>query len=166
MKVAVYPGSFDPITLGHVDVVERAASIFDRVVVAVSVNPQKNPLFTVEERVAMIRETFADLPGVEVDSFTGLTVSYAESIGAGSIVKGLRAISDFDSEFQQALFNRKLSPGITTLFLPTSFANVYLSSSLVKEVARFGGDVSFAVPEAVVARLRDRLSDGAADGRR
>jgi pantetheine-phosphate adenylyltransferase len=166
VKTAVYPGSFDPITLGHVDVVERAASIFDRVVVAVSVNPQKSPLFTVEERVAMIRETFSGTPSVEVDSFAGLTVTYAESIGASSIIKGLRAISDFDSEFQQALFNRKLSPGITTLFLPTSFANVYLSSSLVKEVARFGGDVSFAVPPAVGDRLRARLSGEAADGPR
>ncbi|MHB8508748.1 MAG: pantetheine-phosphate adenylyltransferase [Candidatus Dormibacteria bacterium] len=159
MKIAVYPGSFDPITLGHVDVVQRASSIFDRVVVAVSVNPHKSPLFTPEERMEMIRESLDGTPGVEVATFTGLTVEYARQIGANSIVKGLRATSDFESEFQQALFNRKLAPEITTMFLMTSFANVYLSSSLVKEVARFGGDISFAVTPGVASRLVARYRE-------
>ncbi len=155
MKLAVYPGSFDPLTFGHLDVVERATAIFDRVIVAVSTNPQKNPLFSTDERIGMIRESLSGNDRVEVDSFSGLTVEYAQRVGAGSIVKGLRATSDFESEFQQALFNRKLAPDVTTVFLMTSFANVYLSSSLVKEVARYGGDVSFAVTPAVASRLAE-----------
>ena len=152
MSVAVYPGSFDPITLGHLDVLQRATGIFDKVYIAVLQNPSKSPLFSVEERMEMIRAS-VDNPRVEVDSFDGLIVDYARRINAGSIVKGLRAVSDFESEFQQALFNRKLAPDITTVFLMTGFANVFLSSSLVKEVARFGGDVSFAVPPVVADRL-------------
>lgn len=153
MKIAVYPGSFDPITLGHLDVLERATGIFDKVIVAVLQNPGKSPAFSVEDRIAMIRESVAGDVNVDVDAFDGLTVAYAQSVGATSIVKGLRAVSDFESEFQQALFNRKLAPEITTVFLMTSFANVFLSSSLIKEVARLGGDVSFAVTPAVARRL-------------
>jgi pantetheine-phosphate adenylyltransferase len=160
MNMAVYPGSFDPITLGHLDVLQRASGIFDKVIIAVLQNPSKSPLFSVEERMDMIRESIDGDGKVEVATFDGLIVEYARRVGAGSIVKGLRAVSDFESEFQQALFNRKLAPEITTVFLMTSFANVYLSSSLVKEVARFGGDVSFAVPPSVAQRL-GRLSQAA-----
>jgi pantetheine-phosphate adenylyltransferase len=150
---AVYPGSFDPFTLGHLDILERATGIFDKVVVAVLENPNKTPLFSVTERVEMIRESVADNSAVEVDSFDGLTVDYARKVGAGSLLRGLRATSDFESEFSMALFNRKLAPEVTTVFLMTSFANVYLSSSLIKEVARHGGDVDFAVPDSVAKRL-------------
>ena len=153
MNLAVYPGSFDPITLGHLDVLQRASGIFDKVIIAVLQNPGKSPLFSVDDRIDMIRESIDGNKKVEVASFDGLIVEYARQVGAGSIVKGLRAVSDFESEFQMALFNRKLAPEITTVFLMTSFANVYLSSSLIKEVARFGGDVSFAVPPAVAERL-------------
>jgi len=153
VKVAVYPGSFDPVTLGHLDVLERATSIFDKVIVAVLQNPGKTPLFSVDDRIEMIRESVSGNGRVDVDTFDGLTVEYARSVGATCIVKGLRAISDFESEFQQALFNRKLAPEITTVFLMTSFANVFLSSSLIREVARLGGDVSFAVTPAVAKRL-------------
>jgi pantetheine-phosphate adenylyltransferase len=157
MKVAIYPGSFDPVTLGHLDVLHRAADMFDKVVIAVVANPQKAPLFSIEERVEMIEESVNHDSRIEVDSFEGLTVDYARRIGATAIVKGLRAVSDFESEFQQALFNRKLAPEITTVFLMTSFANVYLSSSLIKEVARLGGDISFAVP-APALKLLARLT--------
>ena len=159
MNLAVYPGSFDPITLGHLDVLERATGIFDRVIVAVLQNPGKSPLFSVEDRMEMIRESVGDNDRVEVASFDGLTVDFAQKVGARSIVKGLRAVSDFESEFQQALFNRKLAPSVTTVFLMTSFANVFLSSSLVKEVARFGGDVSFAVSPSVARRMADLLTE-------
>jgi pantetheine-phosphate adenylyltransferase len=161
MKIAVYPGSFDPITLGHLDVLERATSIFDKVIVAVLQNPGKTPAFSVEDRIAMIRESVGSNGKIEVDAFDGLTVAYAQTVGATCIVKGLRAISDFESEFQQALFNRKLAPEITTVFLMTSFANVFLSSSLIKEVARLGGDVSFAVTPAVAKRVAELASDPA-----
>jgi pantetheine-phosphate adenylyltransferase len=165
MSVAIYPGSFDPITLGHLDVLQRATGIFDKVIVAVLENPSKTPLFSVTERIEMIQASVGGSSKVEVDSFTGLTVQYAQQVGAGSIVKGLRAVSDFEAEFQQALFNRKLAPEVTTVFLMTSFANVFLSSSLVKEVARLGGDVSFAVTPAVAARLAERSAGAAGSGR-
>jgi pantetheine-phosphate adenylyltransferase len=153
LRIAVYPGSFDPFTLGHLDILERATGIFDKVIVAVLENPNKSPLFSVEERIEMIGESVAQNGNVEVDSFDGLTVDYAKKVGAGSLVRGLRATSDFESEFQMALFNRKLAPEVTTVFLMTSFANVFLSSSLIKEVARHGGNVDFAVPESVAKRL-------------
>jgi pantetheine-phosphate adenylyltransferase len=153
VRIAVYPGSFDPFTLGHLDILERATGIFDKVIVAVLENPNKSPLFSVEERIEMIGESVAQNGNVEVDSFDGLTVDYAKKVGAGSLVRGLRATSDFESEFQMALFNRKLAPEVTTVFLMTSFANVFLSSSLIKEVARHGGNVDFAVPESVAKRL-------------
>ncbi|HEY8739734.1 MAG TPA: pantetheine-phosphate adenylyltransferase [Candidatus Dormibacteraeota bacterium] len=161
MKIALYPGSFDPFTLGHLDILERACGIFDRVIVGVLRNPNKTPLFSVEERIEMIQESLAGNQQVRVDAFEGLTVEFAQGIEAAAIVRGLRATSDFESEFQMALFNRKLAPGITTVFLMTSFANVFLSSSLVKEVASHGGDVEFAVPPSVarrLARLRENSS--------
>lgn len=153
MRVAVYPGSFDPFTLGHLDILERATGIFDKVIVGVLENPNKKPLFSVEERIEMIRESMNGNGSVEVASFAGLTVDFARQTGATTIVRGLRATSDFEIEFQMALFNRKLAPEVTTVFLMTSFANVFLSSSLIKEVASHGGDVRFAVPEAVAKRL-------------
>ncbi|GAC1333631.1 MAG: pantetheine-phosphate adenylyltransferase [Candidatus Dormibacteria bacterium] len=164
MKVAVYPGSFDPFTFGHQDILERACGIFDRVIVAVLRNPSKNPLFSVEERIEMIRECMTGNPHVEVDAFEGLTVEFAQQVGAVSIVRGLRATSDFETEFQMALFNRKLAPGITTVFLMTSFANVFLSSSLIKEVSSHGGDVDFAVPPSVARRLAGLRQNMSSEG--
>ena len=153
MKTAVYPGSFDPFTLGHLDILERACGLFDLVIVAVLRNPNKTPMFSVEERVEMIRESIRPDTTVEVDAFEGLTVDYARKVQASAIVRGLRATSDFETEFQMALFNRRLAPTVTTVFLMTSFANVFLSSSLIKEVATHGGDVEFAVPPSVARRL-------------
>ena len=144
-------------TNGHLDIVRRAASLFDRVVMAVIENPAKAPLFEVEERVTMLRDAVGDLDGVEVDSFSGLLVDYARTKGAGVIVKGLRAVSDFDYELQMAQMNRHLAE-VETVFVPTSAKWSYLSSSLVKEVARYGGDVSGLVPEPVVRRLKEKLS--------
>ena len=144
-------------TNGHLDIVRRAASLFDRVVMAVIENPAKAPLFEVEERVTMLRDAVGDLDGVEVDSFSGLLVDYARTKGAGVIVKGLRAVSDFDYELQMAQMNRHLAE-VETVFVPTSAKWSYLSSSLVKEVARYGGDVSGLVPEPVVGRLKEKLT--------
>jgi pantetheine-phosphate adenylyltransferase len=161
MKTAVYPGSFDPFTLGHLDILERACGIFDRVIVGVLRNPNKTAMFSADERMEMIRDSLEGNSKIEVDSFEGLTVEFARTVDAVAIVRGLRATSDFESEFQMALFNRKLAPGVTTVFLMTSFANVFLSSSLIKEVASHGGDVEFAVPASVarrLARLRDNRS--------
>jgi pantetheine-phosphate adenylyltransferase len=145
------------VTNGHLDIVRRAASLFDRVVMAVIENPAKAPLFEVEERVTMLRDAVGDLDGVEVDSFSGLLVDYARQKGAGVIVKGLRAVSDFDYELQMAQMNRHLAE-VETVFVPTSAKWSYLSSSLVKEVARYGGDVSGLVPEPVVGRLKEKLT--------
>ena len=152
MSVAVYPGSFDPITNGHLDIVERAASVFDTVIVAVLANPKKAPLLTVEERIEVIKAALAahDVQDerVDVDFFDGLTVEFARSRDATAIVRGLRAISDFETEMQLAHNNRVLAPRIDTVFFMTSAANSYVSSSLVKEIASFGGDVSGMVPAA------------------
>jgi len=161
MSRAIYPGSFDPLTLGHLDIVERALQVFDDVVVAVLLNPRKSPLFGEEERVAIIREAVAgrlggDAPRVSVASFDGLTVDFARRAGAGFIVRGLRAVSDFESELQMAHTNRKMSAEIDTVFFMTALEHSYLSSSLVKEIATFGGDVSGMVPEGVLPRLRAR----------
>jgi pantetheine-phosphate adenylyltransferase len=154
---ALCPGTFDPVTNGHVDIVQRAAGLFDRVVVAVVENPAKEPLFAVVERVDMLRESLADLSNVEVESFSGLLVDHARTRGVGVIVKGLRAVSDFDYELQMAQMNRHLGE-VETCFVPTSPRWSYLSSSLVKEIARFGGDVSGLVPESALRRLKERLS--------
>jgi pantetheine-phosphate adenylyltransferase len=156
MKVAVYPGSFDPITNGHLDVIERASAVFDRLVVGVLANPRKAPLLPVETRIAIIREALAEagLGGVEVTSFDGLTVDFCRSVGASAIVRGLRAISDFDSEMQLAHNNRVLAPDIDSVFFMTSVEHGFVSSSLVKEIAAFGGDVASMVPPAAVTHLR------------
>jgi pantetheine-phosphate adenylyltransferase len=157
MKLAVYPGTFDPITYGHLDLIDRAAFLFDRVVVAVANNPAKEPLFTVEERLEMIKRAAGKFDNVEVDHFEGLLVEYAKSLDACAIVRGLRAITDFEYEFQMALMNRKLSNGIVTVFLMPSDKYTYLNSSIVKEVARFGGDVSCFVPDFVLEKLKEKF---------
>jgi pantetheine-phosphate adenylyltransferase len=155
---AVYPGSFDPITNGHLDVIARAATVFERVVVAVLVNPRKSPVLPEEERLAAIREAVAETlreagGTVEVASFDGLTVDFAQRVGARFIVRGLRAVSDFESELQMAHTNRKLAPQVDTIFFMTALEHSYLSSTLVREIAQFGGDVSAMVPRAVARRL-------------
>jgi pantetheine-phosphate adenylyltransferase len=160
MRRAVYPGSYDPVTNGHLDIIERSVEVFDEVVIAVMINKAKSTLFTVEERTEMLREVTAHLPGVRVDSWHGLLVQYAEKHGIKAIVKGLRAVSDFDYELQMAQMNQQLS-GIDTLFMPTSPVYSFLSSSLVKEVAKYGGDVSHLLPPKVHERLLKRLSERA-----
>jgi pantetheine-phosphate adenylyltransferase len=154
-RTGIYPGSFDPITRGHEDLIRRSLAFVDRVVVAVAVNVAKQPLFTPEERLAMIRAAVAD-PRVEARTFDGLLVHFAQSVGASLIVRGLRAVSDFEYEFQMALMNRNLAPGIETVFLVPAFDLTYLSSSLVREVARFGGDVSALVHPAVQRALKQK----------
>jgi pantetheine-phosphate adenylyltransferase len=156
MQTAIYPGSFDPITLGHLDIVERASNIFERVVIAVMVNPHKNPLFTVEERTELIRKSVAHLPNVTVDSFPGLLVDYICTHNIDVIIKGLRAVTDFETELQMAHMNKKLYPKAETFFMPTNTRFSYLSSSIVKELARHGGDVRDLVPECVYEMLRSK----------
>ena len=156
MKIGICPGSFDPVTLGHMDIITRACRIFDNVIVAVPINPDKHFSFTVEERMDMLRTVTAGM-GVEVDSVGGLLVDYAREKGATAIVKGLRAVSDYDYEFQMALANKQLNPEVETMFLPTRVENMFLSSSLVKQVAGFGGDISHFVPECLLERINERL---------
>jgi pantetheine-phosphate adenylyltransferase len=155
VRTACCPGTYDPVTNGHLDIVARAATVFDRVVVAVLINPAKQPLFGLEERVAMLKEATVAMPAVEIDAFTGLLVDYAKERDVTAIVKGLRAVSDFDYELQMAQMNYRLA-GVETMFMTTNPTWSYLSSSLVKDVARNGGDVSGLVPEFVAARLRER----------
>jgi pantetheine-phosphate adenylyltransferase len=157
-RVAVYPGSFDPLTNGHVDIIERSARLFDRVVVAVLINAAKQPLFPTAERVAMVREAFKDEPSVEIDEFDGLLVDYVDRRGASVIVRGLRAVSDFEYELQMALMNRHLSPTIETIFMMPSERYTYLSSRLVREVAALGGSVTGLVPVNVESRLANKHS--------
>jgi pantetheine-phosphate adenylyltransferase len=159
MTTALYPGSFDPITFGHLDVIRRATAVFDRLVVGVLINPRKEPMLGLDDRVAAIEEALHEDGGVadgkvEVTGFDGLTVDFCAKLGAGFIVRGLRAVSDFESELQMAHTNRKLAPGVDTVFFMTALEHSYLSSSLVKEIAAFGGDVSRFVPAAAARRLR------------
>ena len=158
-RIALYPGSFDPVTLGHLDILERARLIFDRVVVAVLENPAKTPLFTTEERVELLRASIQGNGAVEVGTFAGLTVDYARRVGAVAIVRGLRVTSDFENEFQMALMNRRLNPDIHTVFLMTSFSNVFISSSIIKEVGRLGGTIDDVVPPASADALRRRFQE-------
>lgn len=158
MRVAVCPGSFDPVTNGHLDVFRRAATLADRVIVAVLINKTKSSLFTVDERIEMLREVVADLPNVEVDSFYGLLVDYCKDHGVQAIVKGLRAVSDFDYELQMAQMNYRLGE-VETLFVSTNPLYSYLSSSLVKEVATHGGSVEGLVPDVVLERLHATLKE-------
>lgn len=156
MRRAVCPGSFDPVTKGHLDIVVRASRLYDEVVVAVLVNPSKAGLFTIEERMDMIRQVTADLPNVRVDSFRGLLVDFCRDHDIAVVVKGLRAVSDFDYELQMSQMNNRLT-GLETLFVATNPEYSFLSSSLVKEVAKWGGDVTGLVPDAVLTRMRARL---------
>ena len=158
MRRAIYPGSFDPITAGHLDVIHRAAKLFDEVVVAVAFNDQKKTMFTADERVALIREVTAGVGNIRVVCFGGLLVEFARQENAVAVVRGLRAISDFEFEFQMALMNRKLDPVIETIFLTPREEYTYLSSRIVKEIARLGGNVEAFVPTSVVRALREKFS--------
>ena len=156
-RIAIYPGSFDPVTNGHLDIVERGALLFDKIIVAVMINPVKQPLFTTEERIEMLEDSFADLANVEVDTFQeGLTVDYAESKKAVAMLRGMRAVSDWDAEFQLALMNRRLRRDIQTVFLMTGLRWIYISSSIIKEAAQFGGDISGMVPPLVEKRMKEK----------
>ena len=159
MTIAVCPGSFDPITYGHLDIFMRASKLFDKVIILIVINIDKKPSFTPEERVEMIKMVTEDMPNVVVDTYSGLLTNYVKEQGAIAIVKGLRAMSDFEYEFQMALTNKKLYPGADTVFLTTSAANMYLSSSVVKQVVRFGGSVSGLVPRKLHSMVVDRLSE-------
>lgn len=158
MSSAVCPGSFDPVTNGHLDIIDRAAPLFDELVIAVMINKSKKSMFTVHERIAMLTESTAYLPNVRIDSWHGLLVDYATSNGIKAIVKSLRTVSDFDYELQMAQMNQRLS-GVDTMFIATNPLYSFLSSSLVKEVATYGGDVSHLLPEQVHAQLLDRLAE-------
>ncbi|HBI14370.1 MAG TPA: pantetheine-phosphate adenylyltransferase [Desulfobulbaceae bacterium] len=158
VSIAVYPGTFDPITNGHVDIIKRALRLFDKVVIVIAINVLKTPLFTIEERIDMINQCFNGNDRVEVDTTTGLLVDFAVSRGACAIVRGLRAVSDFDYEFQLALMNRKLQRRVETVFLMTGFRWIYISSSIIKDAARHGGDVSGVVPAHVKAALQAKFS--------
>ena len=159
--LAIYPGTFDPVTNGHIDLVKRALRIFDRLIIAIGENPAKRPLFSLEERLEMVREAVAELPArerIEVESFSGLLVDFAAEKGARVIVRGLRAVSDFEYEFQLALMNRRLNRQIDTIFLMPGFKWFFISSTIVKEAAKFGGDVSGLVPPNVEVKLREKFS--------
>src|SRR4051812_4250925 len=155
-NVAIYPGSFDPLHNGHVDIIQRGSRLFDRIVVGILLNIEKAPLFSVDERVAIAREVFRDNPKVEVDTFDGLLIDYARTKGASAIVRGLRAISDFEYEMQMALMNRHLNPEVETVFMMPAEPYTYVSSRLVKEVVALGGSVTTLVPSIVEDRLRDK----------
>lgn len=157
MRIAVCPGSFDPITMGHLDIITRAAELFDEVIALVVVNVDKRPTFTLQERCDMIKKAVEGLPNVRVDSYCGLLADYVRDHRVVAIVKGLRAVSDFEYEFQMALINRKLIPDAETVFLTTTTENMYLSSSIVRQVASFGGDISPFVPACVHDQIRDKL---------
>lgn len=156
MKVGIYPGSFDPVTYGHIDIIKRSSTLFEKLIVAVLSNPQKQPLFSIEERVKLIKDSVGQVPNLEVDSFNGLLVDFAHMKNAKVIVKGLRVVSDFEFELQMALMNKKLSPDIETIFIMTSAKYSFLSSSIVKESAKLGGCVATLVPPAVENALKKK----------
>ena len=158
MKAAIYPGSFDPVTIGHLNIIQRAANIFDRLIVCVMVNGAKSPLFTRDERVELIRRVTGDLPNVEVDSSDELLADYAKQKGGCVIVKGLRAGSDFENEFQMALINHKINPGLDTMFLTAEHQYMYLSSSTVKELGHYDVDLSDFLPEQIIPDFKQRIS--------
>ena len=155
-KIAIYPGTFDPLTNGHLSILNRALKIFDRLVVAILINPKKSPLFSLEERKSMIEEVLKDRPNIEIDSFEGLLVDYAVKKRSNVIVRGLRALSDFEYEFQLALMNRKLNRDVQSIFLMTDYKWFYISSTIIKEAASLGGDISGLAPPLVCRRLKER----------
>jgi pantetheine-phosphate adenylyltransferase len=157
MKKVIYPGTFDPVTFGHIDIIKRAVELFDQVIVTVAKNPGKSFLFTVEERVEMLKESLKDFDKVEVDSFNGLVVEHARELGAVGIIRGLRAVSDFEYEFQMALMNRKLDGELTTIFLMPHEKFTYLNSTIVRNLSQFQGDVSDFVPEVVAKKLKEKF---------
>ena len=158
MKIAIYPGSFDPVTSGHLNIIRRAANIFDRLIVCVMVNGGKSPMFSQEERVDLIRRVTADIPNVEVDSSDELLAEYARRKGSCVIVKGLRAGSDFENEFQMAMINRKINPELDTMFLTAEHQYMYMSSSMVKELGRYNADLSDFLPEEIIPVVKNRIS--------
>ena len=158
MKIAIYPGSFDPVTSGHLNIIRRAANIFDKLIVCVMVNAGKNPMFTLDERVELIRRVTADIPNVEVDSSSELLAEYAKRRGSCVIVKGLRAATDFENEFQMALINRKINPELDTMFLTAESQYMYMSSSIVKELGRYGVGLSDFLPEAIIPDFQARIN--------
>lgn len=164
MRTAIYPGSFDPFTNGHLDLVQRAAQLFDRVIVAVALSETKRPLFTVQERLALVQEAVKSIPNAEADAFDGLLVDYVMAKQARAIVRGLRAVSDFEFEFQMALMNRKLNENVETIFMMPKDTYVFLSSRITKEIARLGGDVSSFVPPPVERALKRKLKPLAKKG--
>ncbi|MBP3926629.1 MAG: pantetheine-phosphate adenylyltransferase [Clostridium sp.] len=165
MKTAIYPGSFDPVTLGHYDIIERASKIFDKLIVGVLINSAKSPLFSVEERVKMLEDVTADLPNVEIKAFNGLLIDFVRQNDANVIVRGLRAITDFEYELQLAQMNRVIAPEIDTLFLTTNLKYAYLSSSMAKEVAMYGGDISEFLDPAVARKVREKYAGAGAAGK-
>ena len=166
MKIAIYPGSFDPVTSGHLNIIQRAAKIFDKLIVCVMVNAGKNPMFTLEERVDLIRRVTSNLPNVEVDSSSELLADYAKRRGSCVIVKGLRAGSDFENEFQMALINHKINPELDTMFLTAESQYMYLSSSTVKELGSYGVDLSDFLPKEIVPVFKQRIADISQGGNR
>ena len=157
MKIAIYPGSFDPVTIGHLNIIRRAANIFDKLIVCVMVNAGKNPMFTLDERVDFIRRVTADIPNVEVDSSSELLAEYAKRRGSCVIIKGLRAGSDFENEFQMALINKKINPELDTMFLTAESQYMYLSSSMVKELGSYGVDLTDFLPEEIISDFQKKL---------
>ncbi len=158
-RIAVYPGSFDPVTYGHIDIVQRGRKLFDKIIVAILNNPAKKSLFPVEERLEMLRESMSEIPGLTFDSFDGLLVDYVNRQGAQAILRGMRAVSDFEHEFQLALMNRKLNREVETVFLMTGMRWFFTSSSIIKEAASFGGDISDMVPPNVLQRVRAKYKN-------
>ena len=158
MKIAVYPGSFDPVTSGHLNIIRRAANIFDKLIVCVMVNAGKNPMFSLDERVALIKRVTSDIPNVEVDSSADLLAEYAKEKGSCVIIKGLRAGSDFENEFQMAMINRKINPNLDTMFLTAEHQYMYMSSSVVKELGKYQADLSDFLPEEIIEDVKNRVS--------
>ncbi len=156
-KIAIYPGSFDPVTNGHIDIIKRGCRLFDKVIVAILMNSQKDHLFSVKERIDMLKISLSDMPNIELDSFGGLLVDYAEEKNASAVLRGMRVLSDFDYEFQMALMNRKLNRNIQTVFLMSGLKWIFTSSSIIKEAARFGGDINNMVPAVVEEKLKEKF---------
>ncbi|MDO4488631.1 MAG: pantetheine-phosphate adenylyltransferase [Eubacteriales bacterium] len=155
--IAVYPGSFDPITYGHLDIIRRASSLFDKVIIAVLINESKTPLFSIDERVKMLEEVVKDIPNTEVMAFKGLTVDFVKSVGAQVMVRGLRAVSDFEYELQMSHTNKTLAPELDTVFFTTNLEYGYVSSSLIKEIAKLGGDISKMVPPYIEEKVKEKF---------